>query len=418
MIEFIMKKLIMNKRTKIFCGLLITLSTTAFFNPLGIFNEQTSKLVFYISICLVSLSLFFIRTPKLHKNEYPLWGYFLLGLGFFTGFCDSVLIHQQSAVVSFIALLPTLFSYFSFFIFYKLNIPKDEIIRIIKCLCILSIITFLINSVTYPLLTFGNVERDITIRGGIPRLGVQYILSIVLILFYNLDCLARYGFKRSRLIWVIACGFIILMSLTRQIIVSSAVLGALIYLVRKRGASKFIVFVAIIFIAIVIVPQTSIYNMIVETTETEAAKTRGLENNVRVGAWEFYTMDAQESVITQIFGNGVPSLQKSEWGKDIDYESIKYGFFPADVGWAGFFFNFGIIGVVGLLYIFINALRLSRMKGLYWICGWLLFVMVTSVSSGPIVYYYQIVEISLVLYLVYGRNSNHNLGIQQCKRYS
>jgi len=123
-------KIQMTTKTKAYLAALIPLSAVAFFNPFGVINDQLSKFLFLFSCCLVSVILLFNKNPKL--RNYPKFGFFLLYCGIFTGYLITVLIHGQGAITALITLLPIIFAYSCFFIFYKLNIPKSKILNLIK----------------------------------------------------------------------------------------------------------------------------------------------------------------------------------------------------------------------------------------------------------------------------------------------
>ncbi len=401
----------MTTKTKTYLAALIPLSAVAFFNPFGAINDQLSKFLFLFSCCLVSVILLFNKNPKL-KN-YPKFGFFLLYCGIFTGYLITILIHGQGAITALITLLPIIFAYSCFFIFYKLNIPKSKLLDLIKILAILGIVVYVINRIFYPNIIFGTKGGGD--RAGMLRMWIPFIELQILMFFYYIEKAAKNGLSKNTALWIIVYGTMAILSVTRQVIILSFILGTLLYLYNTHGAKKIIVAIFICAICITIVPQLPIVEVITETTEQEAERTDGMENNIRLKAWEYYTEDAQESIITKIFGNGVPVLQKTQWGRKIDRHTNAelggLGLYPTDVGWAGFYFYYGIIGTIGLILIFIKTIRYSLNHNKFWITAWLLLIAATSFASGQILYYYQIISLSMILYLVYGKNGHYNLRI-------
>lgn len=402
----------MTTKTKTYIAALIPLSAVAFFNPFGVINDQLSKFLFLFSCCLVSVILLFNKNPKL-KN-YPKFGFFFLYCGIFTGYLVTVLIHGQGAITALITLLPTIFAYSCFFIFYKLNIPKSKILNLIKVLTILGIIVYIINRIFYPNIIFGTKGGGD--RAGMLRMWIPFIELQILMFFYYIEKAAKNGMSKNTVLWLIVYGAMVILSVTRQLIILSFILGTLLYLYNTHGAKRIIVAIFICAICITIVPQLPIVEVITKTTEQEAERSQGMENNIRLIAWDYYTEDAQESIVTKIFGNGIPALQKSKWGKKIDrYTNAELGglgLYTADIGWAGFYFYFGIIGTLGLIICLVASIKQSFKLKLYWITSWIVLITITSVSSGFILYYHQIVSITMVLYITYGKNRNHYIGIQ------
>ncbi len=390
----------------IFAGL-IPLSSIAFFNPGGAITDQLGKLMFLTVCCLVMIVLLFVWTPRLRK--FPKLGYVLMLCGVFSGVAVTVIIHGQTITTGVVSVLPLLFAYGTFFIFYKLNITKGKFIRLVRYLAISGIIIYFINRLFYPNLLFGVKEGGM--RAGMLRMWIPFLELDILLFFYYINDFARNGIRRISLVYVLLFGTMIILSVTRQLIILGFGLGAILYILRTRGAAKIIVAMLIAVFTITVIPNTRIFEVITETTESENERSRGAENNVRLLAWNFYTDDVQESIITKVFGNGVPAFQKSKWGHKIDQISDRNGWYPTDVGWAGFFFNFGLTGVIGLLIILLSSLIKSVQNGLPWISVWLILILVSSFTSGPILYTYQIVSISMVLYLIYGNNGSYHFRI-------
>lgn len=402
----------MTTKTKSYLAALIPLSAVAFFNPFGAINEQLSKFIFLLSCCLVSSIFLFMNNPRV-KN-FPKLGFILFYSGIFTGYLVTVVIHQQGAITAFISLLPTIFAYSCFFIFYKLNIPKNRFLSLIKFLSILGIITYVINRIFYPEIIFGT--RGGSGRAGMLRMYIPFIELQILMLFYYIEKAAKNGLSKNSAFWISVYAAMVILSVTRQLIILSFVLGTLLYLYNTRGAKKIIVAIFICFLCVAVVPQLPITKVITETTEKEAEQSGGMENNIRLITWEYYTEDAQESAITKIFGNGVPSLQKTKWGKKIDRDTNSelggMGLYAADIGWIGIFFYFGYIGTIGLIICLSYSIKDSFKLKKYWISYWIILIVITSLTSAFILYYFQIVSITMVLYLVYGKDRNHNIGIQ------
>ena len=73
------------------------------------------------------------------------------------------------------------------------------------------------------------------------------------------------------------------------------------------------------------------------------------------------------------------------------------------------------IATLGLLVLLIKAIRKKKDKKMQYLTYWCVFITLTSIASGPILFYYQIVSIMTVLYLIYGKeqNSNNHTQLQQ-----
>lgn len=121
--------------------------------------------------------------------------------------------------------------------------------------------------------------------------------------------------------------------------------------------------------------------------------------------------------MTMLLGNGMPSTGNSAWGDQFDYDAETSRYFAADVGWAGFFYHFGFIATAALAVLMWQALRRKKSPSRMYLNYWLIFIAVTAVASGPILYFHQIMELVTGLYLIYApedeTDSTHNTQLQQ-----
>lgn len=394
------------KKLKIF--VLILLSSLSFYNPMGIISQSVSKLIFYI-IFLYALYIAFKSGISLKNVKYPKASYLLILSGFLTALLDAQLFHNQNIVISFIAILPYLFAYLVFYILLKFDIPKHSIIKIIFIFCYISMGVYLINYFTLPNKFFGGAIEDIDTSRGLARIGVFNIELIVFLLFYSITQWSLTK-KRNYLYLIILSVVYIFLSLTRQIIFLSLVLGLILYLKKQSIFQK----ILIVFISIIIynwvLPKIPIYNNLVELSESQAEENNNGDENIRITAWKFYTNEYQKNELTRIFGNGVPSIGNSEWGdefqKTVYFEYGGNGCFTSDVGWAGFYWNYGLFATIGLICLLLKAIFCKKQKNEEYLTYWCIFIFITSITSGPIIISKQIVSVMTVLYLIFRNKTN------------
>ena len=158
-----------------------------------------------------------------------------------------------------------------------------------------------------------------------------------------------------------------------------------------------------------VLPQIPIYKTMTELSENQIEKNKYKEEDIRITAWRFYTVEYQKNEITRIIGNGLPSIGNSKIGNKFDaVTNARYGgngCYYVDVGWAGFYWLFGIFATLGLLTILIKALIMARrMKKDYYVY-WILFILITSVASAPIIYHSQVVSLCIILYMIFANNN-------------
>ena len=99
------------------------------------------------------------------------------------------------------------------------------------------------------------------------------------------------------------------------------------------------VVLACIFCVYVILPQIPIVKAMMEVSEQQVQNNAD-DEDIRIKAWRFYTVEFQDNIYCQIFGNGIPSYGNSRWGNYVDKttgfpKDGGNGCFTVDVGWAG-----------------------------------------------------------------------------------
>ena len=176
---------------------------------------------------------------------------------------------------------------------------------------------------------------------------------------------------------------------------------------------KFLVIVSCVLVIYLVLPQIPLFNTLTELTQEQLSTSANIEEDVRIRAWRFYIYQFQTNVITPIFGNGIPTLGgKSAWGNQyesiVSYDYGGNGCFTHDVGWAGFFWYFGLITTIALFVLLTKAIRKRKNTEEQYLSYWLVFIVITSIASAPILYYNQILSIMSVLYLVYGQNESYS----------
>lgn len=404
------------KKIKYYLYILIVLSSLTFYNPLGVIPTQLGKFIFYF-ICLFSIFYAYKNGINLQKVRYPRLSYKILIIGILLSIFMTVSFQNQSFKVTFIATLPYLLGYFMFYVLMKFNIPKEKIEHAIWIFCFLGMSIYLINLISFPNIIFGVIKEDYDLSRGLVRIGINSLELIVLFFFYSINQWMITKKKKYFLLILTTLTFIIL-SVTRQYILLSLALG-IIFIIRKASIyKKFITISLCILVYTFVLPNIPIYNAMVDLSETQAEENKS-EEDIRIKAWRFYTDEYQTNEYTRIFGNGIPSIGNSKWGNSFEKTiSPEYGgnrCYFVDVGWAGFYWLFGAIATLGLFLLLFKAVLKPKPLRRQYLSYWCLFIILTSVASAPIIFYHQIISITTILYLIYGKdekNSYYNFKLQ------
>lgn len=397
------------RKTKIVLLLLIYFSAHNFFNPFGIISEQIGKAAFYASSFL-GLVLVMLNGKKI-KQAKPLKYYWWIVCSIVISMFSVWLNYNQPLLVSIMTTLPYFFAYLYFFILEKFTIEKEFFIKTIKVLTVCSLVMYVINLVTFPSVVFGVGKEEYDMSRGFVRLGVPMIEIVVMWLFYSVNQWILSG-KKKWLLWIGTTGFLVVMSLTRQVIIMSFALSFLMIMQRAKMWKKVVVVGSVAFFTAFILPEIPIYKSMMELSEEQAYSNKYKEEDIRITAWRFYTLENQANLSTSIVGNGIPSIGNSKYGDAFERKIYPiYGgnaCFYVDVGWAGFYWLFGIFGVIGLLNMIVRSIRKSFNERKLYLAYWFLFILVTSVASAPIIFHAQVVSLCIAFYLIYGKDYEEN----------
>lgn len=394
-------------RTKLYLIVLIYLAAHNFFNPLGAIPEVVSKFMFYL---LSLIGLWIALISKTRVVSYPHTSYKMIMCGIVISVFSVWLNYDQPLSVSITTTLPYIFGYSFLYVLLKYSLDIDFFLKFIKVLVICSSIIYLANLFTFPNTLFGVGKEEVDMSRGFARLGVSMIELVVFYMFYSIS---QYQSSKNKkwIFWSILTGVLVVFSLTRQVILLGFAFSILMILQKANLWKK--IFVICIFLGVYqfVLPQIPIYKTMTELSEMQAESNKYEKEDIRITAWRFYTVEYQKNEITQIIGNGLPSIGNSKIGNQFDnITNARYGgngCYFVDVGWAGFYWLFGVFATLGLLIILIKALIMARrMKKDYYVY-WILFIIISSVASAPIIFHGQVVSLCIILYMIFKYNEKN-----------
>lgn len=389
-------------------------ASVGFFNPMQIFSPQISKLIFYFCVFLSAAYAFF-DGRSLRYIDYPWKSYWLFMAMIVISTVSATAFHPQSYSITLMSTLPYLLGYFYFWILMRTGLSDQFILKWLFIGCMLAVPVYFINLISFPTVIFGDSELEDFSR-GILRVPVVFTEGMVLFLFYGINKLLLK--PRNRKFWIFVCGMCVLMiflSVVRQVILYSMVLS-LLFLLKNFSWQKKITAVAVGIVTVIyILPMVPVYNTLLELSQEQLYENDEKEN-VRLGAWRYYTFENQTNDITPIIGNGSPSLGNSVWG-NVFNDEIEYNeYFYADVAWAGIIYLFGWTGFAALLILMLKAVFRRKAHEKEYLTYWFIFIILSGIGSGVFIYYHQIIYIMIGLYLVFGtyeEDSNNNPQLQQ-----
>lgn len=380
--------------------ILILLSSVAFFNYHAILSDQAVRALFYLS-ALCGIFVAWLKARGGEKTaEYPHKAFILLMLGIFISVFMSSLYHPQSLKVSLMTSLPVILAYSTLWAYFYFEIPIAKIMKTYMVLAVISSIVYFCNMATFPNNIFGEPMLDLDDSRGMIRIKVPFIEMFPVLIFYVIN--RWHDDKKAK--WVVIGAFLFLMvvlSVIRQMILYTALLSLIFILKKVSWKVKAGICAALVAVVVFVLPMIPIYQAMVELSEDQVEQNEAEEENIRITAWRYYTYDNQTGELTPIFGNGTASFGNSVWGIAFDAETEENGCFAEDVGWAGFYWHYGLLALIGLLWLMIAALKRKKAQSMQFINYALVLFLILPVASGVNLYYYQIVNLNMLLYMAY-----------------
>lgn len=401
------------KNKILFLLALVYLSAQSFFNPMGVIPASVSKGIF---VSLSTLAILMAYRKKGMNILYPKVAYRFLIFGILIASIMASACHSQSYNVSLVAILPYLLGYLFFYVLGKYRVDTELIEKALRLLTICSLCMYLINLACFPNKIFGESQEEYDMSRGFARLGVPMIEIVVTYFFYSINQWMIYR-KKKYVYWIILTAILIFMSLTRQVIALSAVLGFLFVMQKASWFKKLAVMACCLFVSYFVLPQIPMVKAMIELSEQQSLDNKE-DEDIRITAWRFYTSEFQTNELTPFLGNGVPSYGKSKWGNFVEQTTALRteggnACFTVDVGWAGFYWYFGAFATFGLILMFWKGIIRKKNAGKQYLSYSLAFVAISAVASGPILFYSQICSVSLLFYLTYAKeNSNRHSQLQ------
>ena len=265
----------------------------------------------------------------------------------------SLSIYGQPLIVSFRVLVPNLMWLF-YFVLNRYHFQEKTVIMALLVYSIGMLLIMVIQQFTYPTAYFGIFNDDQMLEKGYSESAYQrnsiyrflmhqngYTAVPVLLFYLNV---LKYRFSAKNLIIVIMMLVAVYMSLTRQVIASTAFVVLFSVLINKRGKIK-VSYLLIIsaLVAIIYVYSNLLFEEMVENTDSELHK-----DYIRFQAYAFYWYKATENIWTFIAGHGLAASGYFQFLFNHWQEDLKL--YSCDVGIIGIWFHYGMIYVFLYLY--------------------------------------------------------------------
>lgn len=368
----------------------IILSSLTFYAPVFVPSiALISKYLLYGSV-----SLFLLYTAK-RKPEGNAWiSYVIVAISIcqLLSAYNAYVFREQPLLIGVIAT----FQGFAFIVYLgliksKLGLRHAE--KIIYLFGILFIIVSVVDRI-YPL--FGTWSMDVE-RGGM-RFRLAGLTWVVLCFLMSINNFAEGIDKKRNQIIAILCLLAIVGTVTRQIIAVSLLMGGLLFL-RKVSLYKKILFsIAVIFTIMVVLPRIPIFQKLSDATK-EQISVDNRDTDIRVVAFYYLTFEPRDTKQV-LFGMGIPSFGKSQYGNEFENFSKTTGIYREDLGYSGFYYNHGLIALLLVCVLMIASFWIPIPSHLQYLKYFMFGYMLMNIASGQIEGNDNIIPFVFALYML------------------
>lgn len=371
-------------------------------------EEQIAKSITY-SLYILLVALCISNRRWLENNTYDVCFKLILWSMPFSVIMASTQHAPQSLGVSIIAVLPYFVSYSCFFLLKK---TKLSVLEIEKIMLLIGVINIMLTFQLWALLPnqlFGSIRLEEDGRGT--RIGIDGDIFKTFFLFFSLY---KYKIeKRKKWLFVVGICFVtVFISLTRQVMFITSVLAVLYYMRGIKFYKKIIV-VLLVSVTCLYIIQLPYFKNLIEVSERQQERESSGNENIRITATRFYVDEAQENILTRIFGNGCYSYGNSAYGMEAYRQQYMTLCFPSDVGLVSVYYLFGILAIAGMVLLIINTIRINVPERFEYMKYVIYYIMLASIASGPVLYMSQNIVLVVTCYLLgkisqYGKENRSN----------
>lgn len=380
---------------------LTLLASIGFYNYHGLLPSKGVQFLFYLFVIICAAYAWLMPQQERPKPGYPrmAWLVFFIGMAF--SIPMAFIIHEQPIILTAISTLQFLLPYAFFLILIKLNPDPAKLIRYFFIIVGISIIIYFINFKTFPAVMFGKeVNEDLS--RGILRIAIPLFQLLILVFLFSINKF-RDTKKPVWLIFAVIGSIMIVLSVIRQAIAVSILMALLLYMQHIKWYKKIATGVILLTATFLIITHIPMYQSFVELTEEQYEDTTvNDKEDVRIGAWRYYSVESQqENAESILFGNGAIALEKSDWGNEFEIFANDSGYLLADVSWAAMVYLFGFVTTIALIYILIVAIIKKKDPAKDYLTYFIIGGFLMGIASGVWYYGYEIIVYMIALYLIY-----------------
>ena len=154
-----------------------------------------------------------------------------------------------------------------------------------------------------------------------------------------------------------------------------------------------------------VLPQSQVYNSLVEKTESDRDAQQQYDN-IRLVAAEYFLAECPRNTSQTLFGHGTPSFGNSSYGKRYENFQASTGIYREDVGYCGFFYDFGLVCTILIIFMFVRSLFVKIPQKYLYLKYFVGAFLILNIASAPCLANYNIIPFVLCLAMIHKASYN------------
>lgn len=269
------------------------------------------------------------------------------------------LFHHQSIIASVYALWGYFGPLLFYFYLHKTRPNPGALLKILLSFAVIWSLLELIQQFTYPAYWFYTRGDDalstgIEIRNGVYRFNILPWGFALISAMYAWSRLLndKVTLKYILILAISLAGIYLYVS--RTVTLATAA-GLFILLMLTKGKAKKLK-LKIIGVFVLIGVALNVQYLFPDFVETTQSQYENLDDDIRMAATLYYGVEYFENWVCNLLGNGIPT-PFSAYGEHIATMQEDYGLWRVDIGLVGDYNEYGIIYVLGVLWVFFRAYK-------------------------------------------------------------
>ncbi len=389
-----------NSMMKKFITVIISFSAFKFFN-LSIIDDTILNFFEIISFLFI---LYFILKNNVFNEKDLLFKIpiLIILLGVILSCISSFLFKNQELFISLVA-SRFMYYYLVYFFLISIKLEFNETIKIINFLSIIFCIIYLI-AIYYP--SFVNIRIVFDETRATTRV---YLSGIFVVLFSGIFNFFRFSESKKIFSLFLFLFFTIVIFFygARAIIFPYLFIIVIIFLTAKSNIFMRSLIFAILLV-LIIYYLYPILSGLIETIDKDMYSYSNSGNlYIRIKALEYFLDYLFPDSIVYLLGAGFAST-KSAYGVEMNRLKVLYGFHQSDIGIIGDYTRFGILYLIGVIYIFVIVLKTKLQRDFIVLKIIFITFFIASLTITPFGYSDGIITIVFLMYLytIVPKNNN------------